>query len=883
MIEHSAITTFLFTDIESSTQLWENDPERMAPALARHDRILREAVVRNHGVVVKSTGDGMHAAFDDPRDALVATLEFQMALDESLPDDVLTLRVRCGIHAGAIQRRDGDYFGSAVNRAARIMNAAHGGQVLLSLAVAHLLHNRLPDGASLLDLGAVRLRDLSGAEPVYQVQHARLRATFPALRSLEAVPNNLPQQVTTFIGREREQLEIKAVLAKSRLLTLTGIGGIGKTRLSLQVAADVVNDYPDGVWLVELAPIADGKLLQQAVASVLGVKDEPDRTLSEALVGYVRDRKLLLVLDNCEHVLPACAEVAKQLLQAGAKTRILCSSREQLNIAGESIYPVPSLSVPLPEAHVSVDSMLQFEAARFFAERATAIQPSFKLSELNAANVVEICRRLDGIPLALELAAARVRTLSVEQIASRVTDRFRLLTTGDRTAEPRQQTLRAMIDWSYDLLTDAEKLLLRRLAVFAGGWTLEAAEAVTAGGDCDETSVLDLLGELVDKSLVEVDATDGRYRLLETVRQYAHELLLASRDDEDTRARHLVYFLALAERARPELAGPHPGAWLARLDPERENLLAAHAWCLQSDAGGQPALGLANSMKLYLLNGGQFGLSYRLTTEALSHPDAAARDTVRCRGLFNAGQVCYFMGRYDEATDYLEESLAIAREQASPAQTEAALSLLGLSALGCGNFDAARRHIVEALALAREQGDKLEISVATNGLAQFHRLVGELDTAKPLYEEALALALELGDREFVAIAQLNLAMVAISLNSGDDARSLLRRVIAIAREVGSRPAGVSAIEVTAGLAASQRKWALAARLFGAAEAQATETGLRRDPADEAFLVPLIQKARDVLGNASFSAAEVAGRALKYDTAITESSNFLEQHIQDDQY
>ncbi len=876
MIESSAVTTFLFTDIESSSLLWENHPERMGLALARHDGILRDAVLRHHGVVVKFTGDGMHAAFEDPRDALAATIDFQVKLENSRPDDILPLRVRCGMHAGVIERRDGDYFGSAVNRAARIMSAAHGGQVLVSEAVAHLVRERLPEGAKLRDLGAVRLRDLSGTEHLYQVEHASLRSSFPALRSLESVPNNLPQQVTAFLGREREQSEIKAALAKSRLVTLTGIGGIGKTRLSLQVAAEIVNDFPDGVWFVELAPIRDGHLVLQAIASVIGVKDEPGLTVSDALVAYVRDRKLLLVLDNCEHVVAACADIAKAILQAGKDARILASSRESLNISGEAIYPVPPLEVPMAEARISIDAVLQSEATRFFAERASAMQPSFKLTEQNAANVVEICRRLDGIPLALELAAARVRTLSVGQIAARVNDRFRLLTIGDRTADPRQQTLRALIDWSHDLLTDKEKIVLRRLAVFAGGWTLEAAEAVASGGSIEESAVLDLLSELVDKSLVSVDAGGGRYRLLETMRQYAHELLVSSGEERDTGARHLTYFLELAEEAWPELVGPRQGAWLVRLDPERENILAAHAWCMQSEGGGVPALRMANAIKQYWVSRGQLGLRYRLTLEALAHPGGMARDGTRCRGLFNAGQVCCFMGRYVEAMKYLEESLAIAREQLSQPQIESALSLLGLASLGCGDFAAARRYLEEALVLAREQGDKREIAAATNGLAQFHRLAGEIDAAKLLYEEFLAIALDMDNRELVSIAQLNLAMVAVSREASEDARTRLLDAIAIAREVGSRPTGQSAIEVTAGLAACLRDWVFAARLFGAAEAQVVETGLHRDPADEAFLAPLIDLARNALGASSFAVAEMSGRSLSYDVALKEAEGFLQR-------
>ncbi len=873
MIDSSAITTFLFTDIESSSMLWENHPERMGSALARHDRILRDAVLRHHGVVVKSTGDGMHAAFEDPRDALAATIDLQAALGESLPDGMLALRVRCGMHAGVIERRDGDYFGSAVNRAARIMNAAHGGQVLLSQTVAHLVRDRLPDGVGLRDLGAVRLRDLSGAENLFQVEHASLRLAFPPLRSLEAVPNNLPQQVTTFLGREREQAEVKTSLAKSRLLTLTGIGGIGKTRLSLQVAADVVNDYPDGVWFVELAPINDGNLVPQAIASVIGVKDETGLTLSDALVAYVRDRKLLLVLDNCEHVVSACAEVAKRLLQASRGVRIMTSTREPLNIAGESIYTVPPLSVPRHDARVSVDSMLQFEATRFFAERASVMQPSFAVTQHNVASVAEICRRLDGIPLALELAAARVRTLSVEQIAARVNDRFQLLTHGDRTAEPRQQTLRAMIDWSHDLLSDSEKIVLRRLAVFAGGWTLEAAEAVASGGSIERSEVLDLLGELVDKSLVAIDSTEGRYRLLEIVRQYAHENLVRLDEADDARTRQLQYFLEFAERAEPELFGGRPGAWLERLDAERENLLLAHSWCVREQSGQHP-LRLTNALKVYWITRGQLGLSYRLTLQALAHAQASARDALRCRGLFNAGQVCYFMGRCDDAVGFLDDSLAIARELGSQEGVERALSLLGFAALGCSDFVGARRYIEEALALARTHGDKREIAAVTNGLAQFHRMVGELDAAKPLYEEALGLALEIGDREVVAVAELNLAMVAIDLHEVDDARQMLRDAIAIARELGSRPTGQSAIEVTAGLAAANGEWAIAARLYGSAEAQAAETGLRRDPADQAFLAPLMLRAHDAIGAASFAAEESSGKTLSYDAAIKESEDFL---------
>jgi predicted ATPase/class 3 adenylate cyclase len=480
--DRSAVTTYLFTDIEGSTRLWETEPDKMRPALARHDTIVRTCVEGNGGTVVKMSGDGVHAVFADPLDAVRATLELQRTIAELKATEGVALQIRCGMHAGVDERRDNDFFGSGVNRAARIMSVAHGGQVLLSQAVAALVSGRLPDGVSLRDLGAVRLRDLASPERVYQVVHQQLRQGFPPLRSLEATPNNLPQQLTSFVGRERELADIRNQLGNTRLLTLFGAGGLGKTRLSLQVAAEVLDDYPDGVWFVDLAPMTDARLVPQAAASVLDVKEEVGRPVLEALVKFVDDRKLLLILDNCEHLLHACAELVTQLLRSGPHLRILASSRQPLQVAGETTYHVPSLSVPEPQGTVTIQVLAQYEAVRLFVDRARAVQPSFQITDTNSRAVVDICHRLDGIPLAIEFAAARVRALSVDEISARLNDRFRLLTGGDRTALPRQQTLRASIGWSYDLLTDHERALLRRLSVFAGGWTLEAVETVGVDG-----------------------------------------------------------------------------------------------------------------------------------------------------------------------------------------------------------------------------------------------------------------------------------------------------------------------------------------------------------------------------------------------------------------
>ncbi len=452
MEQRPAVATYLFTDIEGSTQRWEQEPERMRPALARHDALGREAVETHGGVVVKSTGDGMLAVFGDPLDAVHAILQLQLALTDPRNTSDVALLVRSGLHAGVDERRENDFFGPAVNRAARIMSAAHGGQILLSQAVVVLVGQRLPTGVALRDLGAVRLRGLASPELVYQVVHQQLRQDFPALRSLEATPNNLPQQVTSFIGREAEVAEVRKWLGKTRLLTLLGVGGLGKTRLSLEVAAEVLHDYPDGVWFVELAPVSDPRLVANAVAATLGVKEEPGRPVIDTLRQFVCDRAILLVLDNCEHLLLACAQLARDLLQAGPRMAIVATSREPLHVAGEAVFPLATLPVPDPASDLAPDTLGEYPAVQLFLDRAIDARPDFALTRENAAAVAQICRDLDGIPLALELAAARVRSMSVAAIARHLTDRFALLKGGDQTALPRQQTLRAAIDWSYDLL-----------------------------------------------------------------------------------------------------------------------------------------------------------------------------------------------------------------------------------------------------------------------------------------------------------------------------------------------------------------------------------------------------------------------------------------------
>src|SRR5579884_1260938 len=676
----SGTLTFLFTDIEGSTRLWEQHPEAMRSALARHDVLLQEAIEQHSGHVFKTIGDAFCAAFDAAPSALAAALSAQRALASEDWQAPIRLRVRMALHTGAAEARGGDYFGPPLNRVARMLAAGHGGQVLLSQAACDLLGDALPEGVSLRDLGRHRLRDLQQSEHLYQLLHPNLPADFPPLRSLEAFAHNLPVQLTSFIGREKEMEEIKRLLSTAHLLTLTGSGGCGKTRLALQVAADRVEEYADGVWLVELAAIADLGLVPQTVAVALGVSEEPNRPLGETLANYLRPKSLLLVLDNCEHLLTACAQLADTLLRTCPKVRILASSREGLGLLGEALYHVPSLSLPDEKRLPTLEQLSQYEAVRLFVERAVLSRPDFAVTAQNAASVVQICSRLDGIPLAIELAAARARALAVEQLAQRLDDRFRLLTGGSRTALPRQQTLRATIDWSYDLLSQAERTLLRRLSVFLGGWTLEAAEAVcadashappraaamgagehaaapleagsreNAGGPVAAEAVLDLLSRLVDKSLVLVEESaeaEARYRLLETVRQYSRDRLMESEEARDLRCRHRDWFLTLAEGAERRLRGPDQVAWLNRLAQEHDNLRMALEWCrAEEDAGAEAGLRLAGALWRFWRVRGYLSEGRERLEAALAQASASERTAQRAKALYGLAALAWGQGDY---------------------------------------------------------------------------------------------------------------------------------------------------------------------------------------------------------------------------------------------
>ena len=847
----------------------------MSAALAAHDALARDTVIAHHGSVIKRTGDGICAAFDDPIDALEACVALQRALGDSDLTRAVAMRVRCGLHSGEVERRDDDVFGPTVNRAARVMAAAHGGQVVMSNAIAETVAARLPDPMSLKDLGRARLKGLPAPEHLFQLLHPSLRESFPPLRDLEATPNNLPQSATSFVGRMRELATIDEMLGHARHVTLTGFGGIGKTRLALQAAATRLDAFPDGVWLVELDTVADGAHVPQAIAAVLGLRDEPGHSLVDALVSYLQSLEVLIVLDNCEHVLAAAADLCTRVLRSTSRVRILATSREPLRTAGESVYPVSALALPATRMKSSVDELLAYEAVRLFADRAASVNPAFAITAKNASSVESICRQLSGIPLAIELAAARARGMSVEDIEARLTDHFRLLTHGDRMAPVRRQALRASIDWSHQLLLPAEQMLLARLSVFAGSFALDAVEAVCVGEALTADDVIDALERLVDTSFIAGDVSVGRYHMLETVRQYATEKVLATPDVVALRTRHVAWYSALAEKARSELFGPDQHRWLARLDTERENLLAAHAACDELPGTSELGFQLINALQNYWTSRGMLALGHRVTLEMLARPGMVARDNNRARALFNAGWLAYLRGRYEEAQTHLEESVAIGRELGSLRRVAQGLQPLGMVCLTLGKVTEARAHLDEAVAFAERLGEPRHLAAAMNQLGQLLRMQHDLDGAERLFGRVLQISSELGDRESVAIAQINLAMTALLNRANDRARTLLSDVHRTVVETSAKPLAQGMLDACAALSATAGRWTDAAGLYGAAEALAAETGMRRDVADQRFIDPYIDECRVKLGDTAFQREVDARKSVDLDMLLIEVGSMLE--------
>jgi predicted ATPase/class 3 adenylate cyclase/Tfp pilus assembly protein PilF len=917
----SGTVTFLFTDIEGSTKLWEQHPEAMRPALARHDMLMRAAIGANDGTVFKTVGDAFCAAFATAPDALQAALSAQQSIEAepwNLPSPLL---VRMGLHTGAAEERGGDYFGQPLNRVARLMSAGHGGQILLSGVTQELILDHLPASVTLRDLGQRRLKDLGRPEHVYQVVHPSLPADFPPLKSLDnpELPNNLPQQVTSFIGREKQVEEVRALMGRTRLLTLTGAGGSGKTRLSLQIAADLLDQYFDGVWLVELGSLTDPALVPQAVANVLGIQEEPGKSVIKTVTEWFKAKRLLLILDNCEHLVAACASLATDLLRSCPDVHILASSREPLNVSGEQSFRVPSLSLPDPKGIQTVEALSQFEAVQLFIERAQAVQPRFVVTNANAPAVAQVCYHLDGIPLAIELAAARARSLTVEEINARLDNRFRLLTGGSRTAQPRQQTLRALIAWSYDLLAEKEKALLCHLSVFAGGWTLQAAEKVVSGGDDQEAledfEVLDLLTALVDKSLVAYEegyhkaeeAGESRYRLLETVRQYAGERLQERGDAEEARNAHLAWCVALADEAGPHLQGSDGMAWLTRLETEHDNLRAGLMWAgTSSERAGQglhlagvlmpfwfirghwsearsqleTALGwesaeggtrdrarALNALGAFAFRNGDWQVARRVWEQALTISREIGNRNFEVANLSNLGNIQVALGDFEAAVSLYEQALVINREIGNRNGEAANLYALGNVKSGHGEWEAARSYFEQALAIDREIGNISSQVLTLQLLGSVLYKQGYQEMAHSHWEQALRISHEIGNRSGEARIFHELGMAALDQGALPEARRHFVQCLILRRQLGEHVGVLDALEDWAALSLAEGDTARAARLLSARQREYENLSVAWAPDQKDRHEKILSAARSALGDEAFRAAWDLGQTMTLEQAM----------------
>jgi len=922
----SETVAFLFTDIEGSTRLWEKHPEAMRLALARHDALLRQVIEDHHGIAFKTIGDAFCAAFHTASAALNAALTAQQALCREPWPEAVTLKVRMALHVGTVELRENDYFGQPLHRVALLLAAAHGGQVLLSTALEERVCDALPPPIGLRNLGEYRLRDLDQPETIFQLLHPDLPAEFPPLRSLHPpdhsnasdVPNNLPQQLTSFIGREKEIIEIRHLLSETHLLTLTGSGGAGKTRLALQVGTEALQDYPDGVWLVELAPLTDPALVPQTVASVLGQTEHAGMAFTQVLTEHLKTKKTLLLLDNCEHLLTACARLADMLIRSCPEVKILASSREGLGIAGEQTYRMPSLSLPNLKQPLTAEYIRSFEAVRLFVERALLIQADFIVTDQNASALASICHRLDGIPLALELAAARVRSLTVEEINNNLDDRFRFLTGGSKTALPRHQTLAAAIGWSYELLNPQERTLLVCLSVFLGGWTLKAAEAVGAGDHApggesiEDWEVLDLLTSLVDKSLVIAETGEGqtRYRLLETVRQYARDRLVQTGDSQAVRERHRDYFLALVEEIQPKLEGPEQGQWLNVLETEHDNLRLAVRYCLEEpDADPQAQFGLRMGVVLrHFWNiRGHLSEGRELLHALLAHPAgqeptearatalngagnlaSAQGDSTMARALhedsrsisvalghrkgisnalLNLGNVALALGDQTLARSLYEECMEMCREQNEKKGATNCLMSLANLALAQSDYDLARSRHEECLATYREMGDKRGIANSLLNLGAVVYYQGDYGLARSLLEETLAIRREVGDKQGVAHSLLSLGSVVLEQGDRALAGSRFEECLRIYREVGDKRGIAESLGEFASLARTEGREASAVRLWGVADALRTSIGAPLPPNKQEYQDHQMAAVRASLGEEAFAAAWAEGCALTLEEAV----------------
>ncbi len=846
--------TFLFTDMEGSTRAWESHPKEIGAVLQRHDEIVANAVAANHGTIIleRGEGDSVFAVFERASDAVIAAFEFQRALAKE--DWKVPLRIRAAIHTG---ETGADYRSPHVNRAARIRAIGHGEQVLISGVTAGIVRGTLPDGLSLIDLGQHRLRDVSEMEHVFQLAHPDLREKFPPLKSLSNFRQNLPIQLTSFVGRRRERADVSSLINKHRVVTLIGSGGAGKTRLAVQIAADAVEEFPDGVRFIDLAPLTDGRLVADAIASAVGIKVEQGSSVIDALVRNLEGTKTLIVIDNCEHVVRACAEAVSGLLRAGESVRILATTREPLGLAGEMIWRVPSLS--LPDEATKIEEIGKCEAVQLFIDRAGAVRQGFTLTPANAPAITDICRTLEGLPLAIELAAARAKALSVHQIRDRLSDRFRLLTGG----RGRHQTLRSTIDWSYDLLSERERMLFRRLCVFAGGFDLLAVHAIWPHGD-----PLDQMEQLVDKSLVTVEQFGDeklRYRLLETLRHYAAERLAKAGEEDSARELHFVHYLSLAERAYTQRI-EHEAESLAALTADHDDFRLALNWARPRP---QELLRLTSVLGWFWHLCSHYREGGGWLKEALAlNPDDRSRE--KARALWASSMILSWKGESTQARKLADQSLELWRENDDPLELALALESIGWSQFFRSDYQAALQSMEDCLKSYREFGSARLITRGRVAVGQVLAALGDVEQTESLARETLEEGRAQGESKFVHYSLHYLGDCALWRGNTKDAVKIYAASLQAALDYGNEMEAATEMQGMAfGLLGSRREEE-GFRLYGASCARYED--LQTTATDEiAFWVGFRERyvppARERFGAAAAAKAEEQGRAMGWERAL----------------
>ncbi|HUG94736.1 MAG TPA: adenylate/guanylate cyclase domain-containing protein [Pleomorphomonadaceae bacterium] len=856
--------TFLFTDIESSTRVLETLGDAYRSVLERHHTLLREAIAAGEGTEVSTEGDAFFAVFPSAPKAVAAVAQAQRALAVEPWPEGAAVRVRMGLHTGEGVLGGDSYVGLDVHRAARVASASHGGQVLLSGATQALTAGGLPPGVSLVDLGQHRLKDLSRPEHLWQIAIDGLPASFPALRTLDATPNNLPLQLTSFLGRQREVSDVLGLLSEHRLVTLTGPGGTGKTRLALQVAAEASDRYPDGVYFVALEPITRPELLLPTVAQAMGLMD-PGAASVDRLAEHFGERAFLLVLDNFEQV-DAAAPLVGELLARAPRLSVLATSRSPLRVYGERESPVPPLGLPDPRHLPELEQFTQFESVALFIERAVAVRPDFRVSSANAPAVAEVCVRLDGLPLAIELAAARVRVLTPQAILDRLSDRLGLLSGGARDLPARQQTLRGAIAWSHDLLEDDDKRVFACLSVFAGGSALEQIEEVCFEA-VNRHGALDVVSSLVDKSLLREESASGaepRFRMLETIRQFGAEQLAASGDAEIYRQRHAASVLAFVERGAEEVMGDEGGTWLDRYELDRDNIRAAFGWAIESGAT-EIALRLLAACWRYWQMRGYLAEARGYADRALALPDATEHPKAREAALEAAGGIAYWQGDHAAARVWYEETLDMARARHDDrAEANAIYNLTFTYTWDPVEQKEAGRLVDEGLAVNRRLGDPPGIARALWARAGVYYYFKDIPAAAAALDESLAIFRDLGDRFMIA---WTLYMRALALLREDQARAdeALREALDIFRQTDDVTGYALVFDAFAAVAAITGDTIRAMRLagFAAATEKLAGTGLgalNREYAD--FHPEKLVAERD-----EYAAAYAEGQQMDLDRAI----------------